>query len=716
MPFLKDLGEIKHNYRTGDDDLISEFYAPCLSHSSLYWRASGYFRSSVYLLVQDPIIDFCRRGGRIRLICSPDLNEDDANAMLVGFEERERQVKSDIESAIERLLQDDETNFRLRVLSTLIAYEVLDIRLAYRPSQKGIFHEKLGIFTDEEGESVSFIGSVNETWSGWNYQGNHESMEVFGTWRGSSDQIRVRNHVMYFERLWRSEVSDLSVLEFPEAQRRQLISYAFDSLEEISVATGGRPGGQRGVKAQEQNQRIEEGKSRERFNLFPHQVNAIKEWSSQSCRGIFEHATGSGKTISALAAMEEHLSDGLPVLVVVPSRLLLEQWIVEVRRFYPEAIILGVGGGHHRWKQAGVLRSMTASTVSDEMRVVVATLQTASSTTFRSLVRAGSHLMIVADEVHQTGSPEASLLFQIDTGKRLGLSATPTRYGDAEGTHKLFDYFGPVVQPPFTLADAISSNRLVPYEYFPRLCKLTEEEIVQWRDLSRRISRLSAWNVDSPSPETSSQIDMLLIQRARIAKKAGNKVSIVLEILKENLLGDDRWLVYCEDREQLQAIKMALNREGIQPLQYFSGMDGSPQAVLDAFNDFGGVLLSIKCLDEGVDIPSINKAIIVASSQNPRQFIQRRGRVLRQSPATNKRMATVFDVLVVPDDLDDNSEMRALFASELARAIEFAKSAINTNASSKLREFCLDAGVDIDDLLTQGDEENQDSESEVSYG
>lgn len=686
----RDLGlatlSLSDQYRTGESDLVADFYRPCLLNSCVYRRAVGYFRSSVFLIVGPATVEFARRGGKIFLVCSPELEGADADSIAEAYEARRAHVAKTLSEEIEGLLAQNETSYRLRVLSTLVASGAMDIRLALRPPAQGLYHEKIGIFRDSWGGAVTFLGSANETWNGWHFAGNYEAIEVFRSWMGNGEADRVARHEAYFERLWNGLVPGVDIIEFPDAVRRQLLSTALGSIEEVDCERLGA-----------------NSLPSRRRSPFPHQSAALDAWRAVGRRGILEHATGSGKTFTAIIAIKEHLDSGGPVLVLVPSRLLLEQWASELRDEIPEAALIVAGAGHTKWRQPGRLKSMTAPGSFSLKRIVLATMQTAATDDFRRMVIDGPHLMMVADEVHQSGSSHHSKIYGIDTGSRLGLSATPKRYGDAEGTAKMLAYFGPVVPPPFTLNDAIRAGRLVEYEYFPHTIHLSPEEAEEWKRLTHLIVRELAKSPENSSLPLSDKAKMLLIRRSRIAKKASAKIDLAAEVLAGAYEPGQRWLVYCEDGHHLRKTIEAIRKKGLHPVEYFTGMEGDRAAALEWFRSFGGILVSIKCLDEGVDIPTVDHALILASSQNPRQFIQRRGRVLRTAPG--KTLAIIHDALVVPLSIDEEPEQLALLKSELARAIEFAESAVNRSAGAEIRSVAASLGFDPDMLRDEGIEE-----------
>ena len=311
--------------------------------------------------------------------------------------------------------------------------------------------------------------------------------------------------------------------------------------------------------------------------------------------------------------------------------------------------------------------------------------------------------MFVADEVHQIGSPFNSQSMSIASGPRLGLSATPQRYGDEEGTARIFDYFGLVVPPPITLSDAVASGRLVEYLYHPHPVRLNAEEADAWKSITKSLRfELSS----DREGKITERVKMLLIKRSRIAKKAAAKSPLAATILKKNYEEGQSWLIYCEDSDHLTQTMQDIRAIGLTSIEYYSSMEGDRAATLDWFKRFGGILVSIKCLDEGVDIPSVSHAIILASSQNPRQFIQRRGRVLRKA-GREKLFATIHDAIVVPIGLDEEPEQGSLLKSEFLRAIEFAGSAMNLSAGAELREIAREVGFDPDENFSNGIEEDQ---------
>jgi superfamily II DNA or RNA helicase len=687
--------DLKISYQTEVDDPINGFYLPCLNQAKEFYRAVGYFRSSIFLITGEAIINYVKAGGKIKLICSPEITQQDMDAIESGKSNNEEVVNQYVYRDIEDLISESNENYAITVLATLIKINALEIKIAIKQSQRGIFHAKIGVFKDDLNNQVSFIGSANESWSGWDPEGNHEIIDVFCSWKEDSE--RVAKHKQDFDKLWYGLTPGIDTRNFSDAMRDQIIKIAEDNIENIDLK-----------KLREIKLTLSSDKKI--YKLLDHQKIALINWKSNGYRGIFQHATGSGKTITALKAIEDHVKTGGVALILVPSSLLLQQWTIEINREIDSLSLIVAGSGNNKWKHNNLLRYFVAEATSTLHRVVLSTMQTASTNEFINSFTGINNLLIVADEVHQIGSNKNSRSMEIQSQKRLGLSATPQRYSDPEGTKNIIRYFGDIVEPIFTLADAIRAKRLVEYEYYPHLISLTAEEADKWKIETEKIKKeIAITNNNKDSFFLSLRAKMLTIQRSRIAKKSISKLGLVKKVIKDNYEIGQKWLIYCEDIEQLREVKKIIIDLKFDVFEFYSKMDGDSIETLNLYQHRGGILVSIKCLDEGVDIPSISHALIIASSQNPRQFIQRRGRVLR-TYGKLKKFAVVHDALIVPINLDKEPEQLSLLRSEMVRAYEFASHAINKSAKGDLRLKAIELGVNLDDILTDGIEEDSDAE------
>ncbi len=680
--------EFQSEYRTSSLYEPKDMIRLAISKSILYRRASGYFSSSVFDLFKKETLDFAKKGGAIELMCSPVMTEADLDLIADGYATSDA-INHQIIKDIETLASDPQYEGHLSFVATLIKLSILSIKIIFFKNGKGIFHDKTGYFMDAYKKYLSFSGSANDSSFAFSGQGNFERIQVFASWK-AVETSRCESDLSYVNDLWFNRLEGLAVVEFPEVARDILLKYSRESLEELEPS-------------------FSYYKPKKTKTLMEHQFLALKNWRSSGRRGILKHATGSGKTITAINAIKEHLENGKPAIVLVPSKLLLDQWYNELKEEVEDAVILRCGGGHVAWRRNNTLKKMLIkSEGTDFGGVVLAVNDSASSEGFSSQLVNREEILLVADEVHAIGSPKVSKLMEYDFAYRLGLSATPERYCDPEGTEKLFSYFGGIVEPEVTLKDALASGRLVPYDYFPETTTLNATEEAQWEEFTTKIlNYIRCRDVENDNLRKDTILQLLLINRARLAKKASSKVEKVCEIISKNFNETQHWLVYCEDSKQLEEINSRLASMGFNALVYTSAMDGSPLGELEAFTAKGGILLSIRCLDEGVDIPKISHAIIAASSQNPRQFIQRRGRVLRK--AEGKINAVLYDCIVVPSDTQKNTVFDGLVVGELTRAMEFAGTARNVAAAeSTLRNILIGVGTNPDSIIQNLDGDRED--------
>lgn len=711
---LRDL-QFKQAYHKPEDDIATEFYLPGLAVARRYDRAVGYFSSAVYALAWPSLREFVANGGKMRLICSPVLSEADSSALYEGYSARAEAEQSElVVGEFRRLLSTPGTVKPARVLGALVALGVVDFQIAWVSPSAGarsrrLFHDKLGIFRDAADDVVAFKGSMNETWAGLSLDGNLESVDVFLSWASDREFDRVHEEVQYFERLWSGLFPGVDIRPLPDVARHELVSAADtehweELVDEICVEIGD---GDRWAPANPNDPRTPR----------LHQIAALDAWEARGRRGILEHATGSGKTFTALCAIDDSISNNEVPIVLVPSDLLLQQWAKELREMFGvlDARLLICGGGHSKWRTEQLLRQWTRPSLPGGPRIVLTTIQTASSEAFLGLCSAGNHLFLVADEVHRLGAREAQNILTLETGPRLGLSATPERAGDPVGTQVILNYFEGIVPPPFTLSDAIAAGALTPYAYHVHRVSLTVDEQQEWSKLTAEIRKLYARSMgsDGDDGKVENWLKKKLIRRARIVKSAEAKVDAAVRILAEHYRKGSRWIVYCDDQGQLNDVLTAA-RAALEGgvYEYHSAMTGDRSNTLGLFDQAGGVVVSIRCLDEGVDIPSVDSALILASSKNPREYVQRRGRVLRRFKG--KSVASIHDVLVTPSFDPDEPPGTAIIEGEIVRAIEFGRSALNPSCVSDLERLAIEHGLDFENLRNAGVEDDDADEGEVT--
>jgi superfamily II DNA or RNA helicase len=694
---------LKTAYHKGRDDIARDFYLPCMARASQLDRAVAYFRSSAFIISWPALRSFIAEGGTYRILCSQVLADGDIEALREGYTGRlDEDLGARFQAEVESMLADPVLRVPARVLAALVAKGSLDVQIAVLSNQQmrsasgRIFHDKLGIFRDAFGNRVMFKGSMNETWNGLSADGNLESVDVAASWMGPRDLERTDVEDRYFEELWTRNYPGLIVRPFPDVAREEFIKAADPNWEETVEQLLTSAGVQGDVRGR---------------TLKSHQASGLASWAANGRRGILAFATGAGKTFTAITAIRDSFAGRCePVLVVVPDQTLFTQWhdeLVETTRDY-DAQILRAGAGHSRWRDH--VRTWLGE--SQRRRIVLATVQTASSPDFLSEVPTTGKVFLVADEVHRLGSPKyRDLLDDHRFGARLGLSATPERYGDPVGTSALLTFFDGVLEPRYTLEDAIRDGVLTRYFYRPHPVPLTDSEADQWQKLSADAARLRArLNAGDSTPGLQQKLQNRLIARARIVKHASAKIALAGQVLGAEFEEGQRWLVYCEDSGQLTAVTAALRALRLTVLPYHSAMDGDRAETLRWLSRRGGVVTAIRCLDEGVDIPAVTHALILASSRNPREFVQRRGRVLRKAPG--KALAFVHDAIVLPPlappiDNDDGNEsgLDSMTTGELIRAIEFAQYADNPASAADLKAIAMAGGIDWRRLSELGEED-----------
>jgi DNA phosphorothioation system restriction enzyme len=684
------------SYNSEEHNLVTDFYVPCLSVANRYDRAVGYFTSNGLSLAAQGLAHLLSGGGKIRLIASPALTEDDISAINDGYRQKDevlnkasRRNFSDIR---DELIRD-----RLNALSWLISTGSLEIQLALRVDEngklrRGMFHEKMGMFHDENDDSIAFSGSQNETSGG--LIENFESFDVFCSWQ---DSERVTEKMRRFDRLWSNKTQGLDTIPYTDVADEILEKFRQKDKPIIDLAE---------LSPCSQPTKIS-ANAPEGITLRDYQNAAINNWLQNEGRGVFKMAPGTGKTITALA-LADRLRVGrriTAVVVVAPFKHLVSQWANEASKWNMEPIL--AFKSKRTWEPMINDALFTLRQRNEGFLCVIVTNKTFTDVLFQSLLEQfPKGTLLIADEVHNLGAQYLSASLPSFINLRLGLSATPERWFDDEGTAELVAYFGKVLEPQLTLKDALDQDVLVPYDYFPIPIELTDEERDEYISLSKDIARL--WH-RTKGEEESAPLTALLMKRSRLIASAKNKL-VALEKLAGSLKNESHLLFYCgdgevenlstgEDERQIEAVTRLLGyKMGIDVAPFTFETPQEEREKLLKQLDSGDIkgLIAIRCLDEGVDIPSIRTAVILASSRNPRQFIQRRGRILRRAPG--KRLARIYDMFVVPPESDEITDTdRSLLERELERLAEFCDSARN---SAVAREAVFEIADRFDLVIT----------------
>lgn len=671
------------SFVTSEHGLINEFFVPALSASVAYDRGVGFFSSGWVRAAAKGMLAFAGNGGRARWITSPILDERDWDALLAGHDARSDDV---LKAALQRNVADlggaleKET---LNALAWMVADEIVDFRLALPVDRLagGEFHDKFGVFTDVAGHRVSFNGSYNDSIQGLR---NYESIKVFVSWEPPLASF-VAADVQRFEKLWSNQDPHVRVYPLPEAARADILKLRtserpYPSPSWVLSEAPARPGFM----------------PPPGFVIRSYQQKAIQQWIDNKGRGIMALATGTGKTKTALflaARMAEKISP-LVIIVVVPYVNLARQWERDMRDFGLQPV--SCYEGRDQWTEPlQIEMSALAAGVTRVVSLVVTNRTFLSDEFQRQLDPGRFRHLLIADEVHNLGADQLQKRLDERIEFRLGLSATPERHGDLEGTAGLMRYFGKVVAE-FTLAQAIAAKILCSYSYYPVLVDLTADEAVEYRQLTEAISRYAGrYDENDSMPEG---MKLLLMRRARLLSAAANKLPALQRTLAQLPVKLDRAIVYCGDGQveggdqtlmrQVAATQQLLGKTENLRVRLFTCDEATEEReqLLGLLRDGRlDALIAIRCLDEGIDVPDIRMAFILASSTNPRQFIQRRGRLLRRAPG--KTHAHIWDFIIRPPDFggahDDaafNMERR-LFRRELTRIMEFCETAENGPAA-----------------------------------
>lgn len=688
---------LKLSYNSGDNDLVSEFYMPCFKNSIRYDRAVGFFTSKILSVISKGLNEFLLNDGRMKLICSPKFNEEDIKAIEKGYEDRSNLIQKALIREIGQI-PDDIVNDSLNCLSWLIATSRLDIKVALPRNisleNYGIYHEKIGVFYDDDNNVVAFSGSHNETLYGISY--NYESFDVYRSW---VENERCNSKVNHFNKLWENNASGIEIYCFPEAAKKRII-------EKVVPQTYSE------INGNYTYINIERRINSKSFlnGLWYFQKEAIKNWKSNSFLGMFSMATGTGKTKTAIGGIIElkKLTNKIFTVIACPQNTIIKQWESEIDsvELFKNSVIADSTNSKWQNELANLIIDYNDEHINN--CVVYTTYNTLSGEKFTKIISELNELsLLICDEVHWAGAETFRKGLLPVFKYRLGLSATPSRYMDEEGTDEITSYFNRVVYE-FSLERALKEINpitdetfLCPYNYYPLFIPLNEDELIEYYELTEKIKRQYAKEIEKE--EKSDFLQRLYEKRQAIIVNARAKYGALDGLLQE-LRTMKYLLVYCSP-QQIDAVQDTLNKKSIINHRFTGQEDTRPKKeynnkserdyILSNFeNGNYHALVAMKCLDEGVNILRAEVGIFMASSGNPKQFIQRRGRLLRRHP--NKKIAKIYDIFVVPfldksKAKDISAIERNILRKELRRYEEFASLADNkleaTNTIFRIKEI-----------------------------
>jgi superfamily II DNA or RNA helicase len=667
-----------------DVDVVHDFLTPALCSAVSYDRLAGYFNSGTLAAAARGISEFVVNGGKMRVIASPQLSQKDLEILKTANTQKERLsiFSSALLSSVTNsdLLADEFEKDHVAAMAWMLREGQLEIRIAIAAEgqdETTLFHQKVGVISDANGEQISFSGSINETAAGWTK--NIEEFKVFRSWNDAESEFVLHDKEL-FNRYWNADLNErVKVVPLEKAVFDELIKLAPRNFSDLRLS---------------RKRKLISREEKPTFQLRDYQKAAIEAWFSAGCRGLLEMATGTGKTKTALSCFEKALEDNprLMTVITAPYQHIAAQWVKEFSEHEPLFL-----ANESDWRES-LHKAINECMLGVRSSLVIISVQnTACSADFLHYLELGKTSglspFLIADEVHGLGSTEFQKALSPIYELRLGLSATPSRWFDEEGSAVLEEFFGGSVFK-FTIQDALTwinpidgLTPLCPYDYDPVFVELNSSELIQYEELTKRIIKLMSYRDD---PEVQKKLANLQYARADIVKEADEKLSALRKKLSETE-NVSRSIIYCNNFEQMDAVQEILRdlgiryrrftgQEGTRPQQEYNGYSERDWALRDFGRDDIEVLIAIKCLDEGVDIPSATTGYILASSGNPREFIQRRGRLLRRYPGKEK--ANVIDFVVKPSisvehDLALKNFEKNIFQKELTRMDDFSQTASN---------------------------------------
>ena len=721
-------------YRPGEYNSPEKFFNDCLENSKEFDLQLGYFNSATISVLADGFATFISNGGRMRLVINHIVSEEDKEAISKGVHGGVIDCFDLTNFETLRKTFDEYQQQFFECLAFLIYNKRIDIRIIKPRNKKGISHTKSGQFRD--GDSVtSFTGSANFTISGL-----FNNLEEITIYRSDSIDKMVQNRIQSqreeFDSIMNGKKKNIEYLSPDNLISAIQSSFNDKDIEEL-------------LDVEKKLRKIKEEKAirerQERKGVFcedivdikprfpypsgprDYQKTAFENWKNNGQKGLFAMATGTGKTITSLNCLFEiyQRKGYYKAIILVPTITLVNQWEQECRKFQ-FANITKVYSKNLTWRDE-VERILFNEKYKTDREpevsyIIISTYASYSREKVFNVLNGFDkvRLLLIADECHNMGSGSlVKRLKEIPYYRRIGLSATPERQFDDEGNKKLNKFFGSEEHYTYeySMEEAIKNGVLCKYMYYPHLVRLTPDEMEAYVELSEKIAKYFNYNT-----ETFDHIDdvlkMLLLTRKRIVHKAVNKLEAFKSIIEKRFeeKGNLKYtLVYVpegnkpdyvgaqddfdgkeiidddNDAEHLiniytQAVTEVDDHVTVR--KFVSGQKDRDVILYDFAEGKLQVLTSMKCLDEGVDVPRSELAIFCSSTGNPRQFIQRRGRVLRTHP--DKKMAELHDLVVLPEvnPYSDSYRMeQSLVRSELLRVRNFANLSENPSYSDlELRE------------------------------
>lgn len=715
---LKDCDwSLDRDYKTDSENEPLQFYLDGLANSNQFNLLLGYFSSSAINLLSVGFATFISKGGNMRMVINHLLSAKDKEAIW-RVEDNPNEIKvfdlTDI-AGLQRSLDDYGTHF-FECLAYLIAEKRIEIKVIKPKNGKGIAHYKSGVFSDGQ-DFVGYQASCNFTLYGLTE--NLEHLQAFLSWEDGRSNKFINSQLMDIENYFTEKDKNVEYIPVQEIEVILKDRFGKKDINELLVQEEQLL---RKKQSMISNPILKNTISKlfrdieivRRAPKFPYsegpreyQKIAFEKWKNNNQQGLFAMATGTGKTITSLnCLLEIYKKTGYyKALILVPTITLVKQWENECKKFNFTSIVKVCSKTHWKNDFAAILTRERLSPTEQVSYIVISTYASfARENIFSELNQLPAKTLLIADECHNMGSGTLlKLLPKVNCKRRIGLSATPERQFDEEGNKKLFSFFNNENEYTYeySMEEAIKKEVLCRYFYYPHLVSLTESEMRDYMEISLKISKF--YKSESDSFNNNPILTALLLARKRIIHKAFNKVSVFRDILKEqyemkanlkytlvyvpegndpnDYFETDRFTEKDETDKDNDAVHLIdVFTEAVRDIdkrttikRFISGTNNKEYILEQFANGEIDVLTSMKCLDEGVDVPRAELAIFCASTGNPRQFVQRRGRILRKHP--EKQCAYIHDLVVIPE-INPNSESynmeRSILKKELERVNNFA--------------------------------------------
>lgn len=724
----------ERDYKTGSEDEPLQFYIDSLCNSSSFDLLLGYFSSTAISVLSLGFTNFLYAGGMMRMVINNVLSEKDKEAIQKG---ERGGVTTTFNLEDIRNLKDTLSEYGIHFfecLAWLIANKRIQIKIIQPKELKGISHYKSGIFSDGKNK-VGFKASCNFT--AYGLLENLEHLDCFMSWEDKRSNQWINSQSKYFEQIFDGQADFVEYLEadqvsiaiteeFGEKSLNDLIvqeKYLIEKSNTFSKNTKLKKTLKRATQTLDDFEKLESqpkfpfgGKPRE------YQIQAYTNWVANDYKGIFAMATGTGKTITSLNCLlnEYKKSNNYYAIILVPSKALLEQWIEEVSSFNFSNIIV-IGGGYDGMQLVPNYVSNFKAGLRKDVVIISTYASFASDRFLKYFVKIQNHFILIADEAHNMGAIQIKeVMSTLTIPKRIGLSATPNRKYDPLGTNAICEFFND--QPPFCynfgMKKAMKEGRLTDYFYYPKIVHLDEDEKEEYIEISKALYKF--FDFELGKFKDSPIVEKLLLRRKTIIHQARRKIPAFKEILKE--LGKNGKMKFIftyvpvgSSKEEDENSEDIANKFVYQYLKAAQEVNANLRASTytseteDRKNKLRGfsegkidMLLAMKMLDEGVDIPRAEVGVFASSTGNPREYIQRRGRLLRNHP--DKKFAYIYDMIVAPVASYDNENLyrieRNMVRNELIRVAYFASLSMNFyDSKDVLQDICDRYDLDLDVLI-----------------